>query len=141
VTDLAQLQGAFQRASMSNENDRGPLGEHPEWLVLSDRAVTEGRMRVALEAHGAAIGFATYLVAHGAVELEDLFVDPVWMRRGVAKALVLDLSARLQAMGFDTLEVTANPHAMAFYEHMGFVQSGIVDTDLYAAPRMWWALR
>jgi hypothetical protein len=34
------------------------------------------------------------------------------------------------------LEVTANPHAMGFYEHMGFVADRIVDTEFYPAPRM-----
>jgi hypothetical protein len=34
------------------------------------------------------------------------------------------------------LEVTANPHAMAFYEHMGFVATHLVDTQFYPAPRM-----
>ncbi len=43
------------------------------------------------------------------------------MRRGIGEQLVLDISRRVGALGFETLEVTANPHAMGFYEHMGFV--------------------
>jgi hypothetical protein len=39
-------------------------------------------------------------------------------------------------LGFETLEVTANPHAMAFYEHMGFIECGVVETEFYAALRM-----
>ena len=44
IADMDELQGVFQRASLSNENDRGPLLEHPEWLMLSDRGVREGRI-------------------------------------------------------------------------------------------------
>jgi len=135
MTDMEDLQGVFLRASLSNENDRGPLLKHPEWLVLSNSGVLERRMRVAVKGNTLA-GFATYLISDGVAELEDLFVDPPWMRRGIGEALVLDLSARLKELGFEALAVTANPHAMAFYEHLGFVESKTVDTQFYPAPRM-----
>ena len=121
---------------MSNEHDREPLVEHSEWLVLPDDGVREGRTRVAVGDDGAVVGFATYLIAGGVAELEDLFVDPDWMRRGIGEALVLDVSARLDEQHVETLEVTANPHAMRFYEHMGFTELRIVDTQFYPAPRM-----
>jgi ribosomal protein S18 acetylase RimI-like enzyme len=136
MTDMFALQGVFQRASLSNETDRGLLAEHPDWLVLSNEAVVGGRMRVAVDDHGAVVGFATFLISDGPAELEDLFVDPPWMRRGIGAALVLDVSARLKDLHFESLEVTANPHAMAFYEQLGFVEIRIVETMGYPAPRM-----
>jgi len=54
----------------------------PEWLVLSDQGVLEGRMRVAVDSDGTIVGFATYLISDGLAELEDLFVDPPRMRQG-----------------------------------------------------------
>lgn len=54
------------------------------------------------------------------------------MRQGIATALVLGISSRNQ-FGFESLEVTANPHAMPFYEHSGFVANQIVDTEGYPA--------
>jgi GNAT superfamily N-acetyltransferase len=85
---------------------------------------------------GTVTGFATHLIPDGAAELEDLFVDPPRMRQGIAAALVLDISSRLHQLGFERLEVTANPHAMPFYEHLGFVADQIVHTPGYPAPRM-----
>ncbi len=58
------------------------------------------------------------------------------MRRGIGRALVLDTAARLTALGFITLEVTANPHAMEFHEDLGFVAAGQVETQFSLAPRM-----
>lgn len=136
LTDMHDLQGVFQRASLSNENDRGLLREHPEWLVLSDEGVHDGRMRVAVGDDGSILGFATYQIAGGLAELEDLFVDPPWMRQGIASSLVRDISAQLRDLHFATLEVTANPHAMAFYTHLGFVEDRVVDTAGYPASRM-----
>ena len=135
-TDMDHLQEVFRRASLSNENDRGLLRDHPEWLVLSDQGVREGRTRVAVDKEGTVTGFATYLISNGVAELEDLFVDPPRMRQGIATALVLAISARLTELGFEYLEVTANPHAMAFYERVGFVAGQIVPTPGYPATRM-----
>ena len=93
-------------------------------------------MRVAVAADGTVVGFATYLISDALAELEDLFVDPRWIRRGIGAALVLDIWARLDEVRFERLEVTANPHAMAFYQRLGFAVDRVVDTPGYPAPRM-----
>jgi ribosomal protein S18 acetylase RimI-like enzyme len=93
-------------------------------------------MRLAVDQDSVVAGFATFLVKDGVAELEDLFVDPGHRRRGIGELLVLDISKRVRELGFETLEVTANPHAMAFYDYMGFVACGLVETEFYAAPRM-----
>jgi GNAT superfamily N-acetyltransferase len=136
LADHRDLERVFRRASLSNERDRGPLLEHPDWLTLSESGIREGRMRLATDEGNTVVGFATFLVQDGVAELEDLFVDPGHRRRGVAALLVLDISERVRDLGFETLEVTANPHAMPFYEYMGFVTCGLVETELYGAPRM-----
>ena len=64
-------------------------------------------------------------------ELEDLFTDPDWMRRGIATALVRDLAATVPR-----IYLTANPHALAFYESVGFVEDGIAETSGGPAVRM-----
>ena len=71
-----------------------------------------------------------------AVEIEDLFVDPEWMRQGIGRALVLDLLAIARGRGARRVEVTANQHALAFYENAGFTVSHDVETRFGQAPRM-----
>ena len=56
--------------------------------MLEPDGLTEGRTHVA-EENGSVVGFATWAETdNGGMELEDLFVDPKWMRRGIATALV-----------------------------------------------------
>jgi GNAT superfamily N-acetyltransferase len=93
-------------------------------------------VRTAVDERGAVLGFATYLVTGGVAELEDLFVDPSRRRRRIGEALVRDISQLDRALGFETIEVTANPHATDFYEHMGFVAVRVVDTELNPGLRM-----
>jgi GNAT superfamily N-acetyltransferase len=136
LPDHQVLEDVFRRASLSNENDRDRLMEHPEWLALPTQGIREGRMRLAADEDNVVVGFATFHVNDGVAELEDLFVDPEHRRRGIAERLVLDISKRVRELGFETLEVTANPHAMAFYEYMGFATCGLVETEFYPASRM-----
>jgi ribosomal protein S18 acetylase RimI-like enzyme len=88
------------------------------------------------EEDGSVVGFATWAGTAGTIELEDLFVDPAYMRRGIATALVGRIAEILRARGTERLEVTANPHALGFYRAVGFIDCGAAKTDFGAAPRM-----
>jgi GNAT superfamily N-acetyltransferase len=133
--DMSMLREVFRNSSLSNDGDRENLLAHPEVLEFSDLAVTEGRTRVAV-ASGRIAGFATWLGAGDVIEIEDLFVDPGQWRQGIGRALVLDLIAIAGRRGAGRVEVTANQHALAFYERVGFVAGHEVETRFGPAPRM-----
>jgi len=132
--DLPAAAAVYRRASLSNAGDRASLLAHPEHLILGPEGLAEGRTYVAEEG-GSVVGFATWAQAGGTIELEDLFVDPGWRRRGIATALVSRIVGLLRARGVAFLEVTANPHAQGFYNAAGFVDCGVTETDFGAAPR------
>jgi GNAT superfamily N-acetyltransferase len=138
--DLAALADVYRRASLSNPGDRERLLAHPEHLVLESEGLTEGRTQVAEEA-GSVVGFATWAETDGGMELEDLFVDPKWMRRGIATALVNCIADVVRSRGADTLEVTASPDALAFYRAVGFVDIGVAETAFGSAPQLLLKLR
>src|SRR5690348_14798994 len=85
--DLPAASDVYRSASLFNAGDRDNLLAHPEHLILAPDGLAEGRTYVA-EEDGTIVGFATWIEAGGIVELDDLFVDPRWMRRGIATALV-----------------------------------------------------
>ena len=103
--------------------------------MLGPEGLAEGRTYVA-EEDGSVVGFATWAEADGTIELEDVFVDPGWRRRGVATALLSRIVDVLRAQGAECLKVTANPHARVFYRAAGFIDYGVAETDFGAAPRM-----
>ena len=133
--DLEALRGVFRRASLSNAGDREVLLAHPEVLVWSGEEIAGARVRVAVE-DGTAVGFATTVPIAGGLDLEDLFVEPDRMRRGVARRLIEDLLDAARADGVEHVWVTANPHAMAFYTAVGFVPDGTAPTRFGPAPRL-----
>ena len=134
LADLPAAAGVYRRASLSNAGDRDNLLAHPEYLILRPEGLAEGRTYVA-EEEGSVVGFATWARADGVTELEDLFVDPAWRRRGLATALVSRIVDVLRAQGVRCLEVTANPHAQGFYRAAGFIDCGTAETEFGAAPR------
>jgi len=133
--DLPAASDVYRSASLSNAGDRDNLLAHPEYLALGPEGLAGGRTYVA-EEDGSLVGFATWIEAGGVFELEDLFVDPGWRRRGIAAALIGRIAQVLRARGVQRLEVTANPHAMGFYRAAGFIDCGVADTVFGAAPRM-----
>jgi GNAT superfamily N-acetyltransferase len=134
-SDTATLQALFRRSSLSNEGDRDTLLANPDALVFADIAVREGRTRVATV--GAEIvGFVTLVMAETVAELDDLFVEPEWMGRGIGRLLVADAVAMARAQGYPRLEVIANPHALAFYNKVGFAIDGDVETRFGPGHRL-----
>ena len=133
--DLPALKDLFRRSSLSNEGDRQNLLAHPDALEFSGRAVEEGRVRVAV-IDDRVVGFATVLVTGQIGELDDLFVDPDWMRRGIATALVLDALARAREQEVTRIDVTANGHSLGFYMSVGFISDGTAETEFGPGYRM-----
>jgi ribosomal protein S18 acetylase RimI-like enzyme len=135
LADLAAATSVYRRASLSNAADRDNLLAHPEYLILGAEGLAEGRTYVA-EEDCTVVGFASWAETDGTTELEDLFVDPRYMRRGIATALVNRIAGILRARGVERLEVTANPHALDFYRAAGFTDCGLAETEFGTAPRM-----
>jgi len=134
-SDLPRLRAVFRDSSWSNEGNRELLVEHPEFLELSADAVREGRTRAAA-INGNIVGFASVADATGRLELEDLFVDPAFMRQGVGRALIRDVAEQARRRGVRRVEVDANDHALRFYEEVGFVALERVALDHGTAVRM-----
>jgi GNAT superfamily N-acetyltransferase len=63
-------------------------------------------------------------------------VQPDRMRAGVGRRLVEDANQIARERGVMRIDVVANPHAVAFYEVVGFTPAGEAQTRLGLAPRL-----
>jgi GNAT superfamily N-acetyltransferase len=133
--DVGVVRELYRRSSMSNEGDWDLFARHPDLLDWPGHGIDEGRTRVAV-IDDLVVGFATLSFDASTPEVEDLFVDPDWMRRGIGRALVEDLIATVRAMGRTALEVDANPHALSFYRRVGFIELGAVAVEYGTGMRM-----
>lgn len=136
VEDLGALREVYRDASLSNAGDRDALLAHPDVLLWVDDNLRAGRTRVATDEAGTVLGFATTRPTPIGLELEDLFVRPQHMRRGVASLLVADAVETARREGHASIDVTGSPHAAAFYASVGFVRIGDEQTLFGPAPRL-----
>lgn len=92
-----------------------------EWAQAMDfrQGSLGGKDVYVVETDGMAIAFAA-LVPRGAVcELDDLWVDPRWIRRGAGRMLFRVAAERAAELGAEAMEWEAEPNAHGFYEKMG----------------------
>ena len=76
--------------------------------------------------NGRVIGFHALLETGATWRLEHLWVLPEWMGQGVGRALFQHAVARATARGASRLTIESDPHAQAFYRHMGAQRVGSV---------------
>ncbi len=76
---------------------------------------------------GAAVGTARLLLdapAGGAVHLGRVAVLPEWRLHGIGNALMERLHSEAAARGYRSIEISAQAHALPFYERLGYVAQG-----------------
>ena len=135
-------QALQRRSSDVWEEYRAQLAANPDAIEPPQRAIADGRVRVAVDALGRLLGFSVVLpIRGGRCELDDLFVEPDSMGRGVGRLLVADVATRAAAAGASHVDVIANPNALGFYERLGFEITGRASTRFGDAPRMSLELR
>jgi GNAT superfamily N-acetyltransferase len=119
------LESLQRRASAANPGDRDALLAHPDAIAIPAGQIAAGRVVVA-EGRGVCAGFAAILPrADGDVELDGLFVEPGWWKRGIGRALVEHCCGLALGMGAQHLHVVGNPHALGFYGKCGFETVGL----------------
>jgi GNAT superfamily N-acetyltransferase len=135
--ERAALDDLHRRSSFVWAGDRANLEAHPDALGVAPEAIAERRVRVAVGAREEMLGFSVVAVSDSSVcELDDLFVDPDVMRRGVGRALVEDAASSAVAFGLRSMTVVADPRNFPFYESVGFQPGEAAATRFGPAVRM-----
>jgi GNAT superfamily N-acetyltransferase len=128
------------RASLANVGDREALLANPNAVQLPTERIEAGWVIVAEDA-GRPTGFAVVVPGpNRIVELEGLFVEPRFWRRGIGRMLVGHCIAMAKQLGARSLDVVGNPSVLNFYKSCGFRQTGNVRTQFGMAIAMVLAL-
>lgn len=81
------------------------------------------------------IAFYTLQERRGNAWIENLWVLPEHMGRGVGKQLFLHAISRSRESGYKVLQLEADPNAAAFYEKMGMHKIGERYSEIEGQPR------
>jgi ribosomal protein S18 acetylase RimI-like enzyme len=93
---------------------------HENWTAILDEAP---------------IGFYTLEEKNGNAWLENLWVLPEYIGKGVGKALFLHSVELSRERGYRLLQLEADPNAVGFYERMGMYKIGERLSEVEGQPR------
>ena len=74
--------------------------------------------------NGQPVGFYALVEAETELRLEHLWVLPEWIGQGWGRRLLTHAAARAAEQGATSLTIESDPHAAAFYRHLGARQIG-----------------
>src|SRR4051794_30144407 len=131
------LAAVHRRSSYVWDEDREQLDAHPEIFGVAPDLLEAGHVRVAALPDGTVVGFATVrLLTAGSCEVEDLFVEPEVMGRGIGRALIEDAAVRAATAGCKVMSVVGAERTRGFYERVGFVVHGRAATQFGPALQL-----
>lgn len=82
------------------------------------------------------IAFYTLLEKDGEAWLDNLFVSPKFIGKGVGKRLFFHALELSRQRGFENLRLEADPNATGFYEKMGMKKIGERRYEIEGQPRI-----
>jgi GNAT superfamily N-acetyltransferase len=109
-------------------------------LAIDAAYLAANPTRVCVDDQDAAVGFASLLLpgrgTAGEAELDYMFVDDRWQRRGIGRTLVSDAIASSRQRGITRIHIVSHPPAEPFYISVGAVRVGqIAPTGRITWPR------
>jgi ribosomal protein S18 acetylase RimI-like enzyme len=88
------------------------------------------------ETKGLSIAFYTLQEKNGNAWIENLWVSPEFIGKGVGKKLFLHAVGLCRQRGYKTLQLEADPNAAGFYRKMGMHQIGERHSEVEDQPRI-----
>lgn len=104
-------------------------------LTISPEFISNNRVYVA-EAEGQLLGFYALVVNNNKAELEHLWVSSAQIGRGIGKELFVHAMQVAAGQNVHEVEISADPNAEGFYQHMGAARVGEVTSEIEGQPRV-----
>jgi ribosomal protein S18 acetylase RimI-like enzyme len=82
------------------------------------------------------VAFYTLQDKAGTAWIENLWVLPNYIGKGVGRRLFLHTLSRARELGYKTLQLEADPNAAGFYEKMGMTKIGERHSEAEGQPRV-----
>ena len=104
-------------------------------LTFSPKYFNENESWVAVVDNGP-VAFYTLQEKAGTGWIENLWVLPEYIGKGVGRQLFLHALSRAREMGYTILQLEADPNAAGFYEKMGMSRIGERRSEADGQPRV-----
>ena len=109
------------------------IREWREQLTVTPAYIDEHRVFV-IEIERVVAGFYALRGDRPTVELDHMWVDPEYIGQGLGRRLVEHVMAEARAGGAQRIEIDSDPHAEAFYSHLGARRIGETPAPVNGDP-------
>ena len=75
-------------------------------------------------------GYYSFYPEDDYIKLDNLFVLPEYIGKGIGKMLLLDFLHRTKAAGANKIKLHSEPNSELFYAKYGFVKTGQIETSI-----------
>jgi len=104
-------------------------------LTITPEFISDNEVYVAV-ADKEIVGCCALASGNSPAELEHMWIKPEHIGTGVGRALFLHLKERAVHLGLPALEISSDPNAEGFYQHMGAKRIGDVRSEIEGKPRV-----
>src|SRR5882672_632758 len=104
-------------------------------LTITPEFISDNEVYVAV-AGKEIVGCCALVCVDSLAELEHMWIKPDHIGTGVGRALFLHLKDRAVHLGLPALEISSDPHAEGFYQHMRAKRIGDVRSEIDGKPRV-----
>jgi GNAT superfamily N-acetyltransferase len=109
------------------EQWREQLTVSPEFIAVNDTFVAWIDDRI--------VAFSAVVAVGEGIHLDHLWVLPEEMGQGIGRSVFTHAAARARARGASRLTIQSDPHAEAFYLHLGAIRVGAVASEIEGQRR------
>lgn len=129
--DAGQLTELALAAKASWGYDAAFMARCRDIMTISPEAVARHPYYLIENGDGEILGFYGFDLADGLLTLDWLFVAPVAQRLGLGRRLFHHAAAVARAGSYGYFRIISDPHAEAFYLHLGAQRCGSAPSDLH----------
>jgi predicted N-acetyltransferase YhbS len=104
-------------------------------LTVDEDTIRKQQVYVAAQ-DGRTVGFYALIGSPPALDLDQLWVRPEWIGKGIGRALVQHALEYAVQSGAERVDVQAEPHAEGFYLRMGARRVGEFKYEMDGQPRV-----
>jgi GNAT superfamily N-acetyltransferase len=104
-------------------------------LTITPEFIDQNEVYVAVNQEGI-VGCCAIAFSESVPELEHMWIRPEQIGTGVGRALFAHIKERAAKLNLPELEISADPNAEGFYEHMGARKIGEVQAEIEGTPRV-----
>lgn len=127
LAEKPALEALQMRASLMWDEDREMLMKHPEAVSIPVEQFTNGLVLIATRGDAISGFVALARRPDSGIELDGLFVEPVWWKQGIGTRLMAAAEALAVGRGHTHIQLVANPRAQDFYRRCGYAVVGTTD--------------